>query len=240
MTPAQIQEYTEGWFTFAPWGDYALDYGPYRTDADAARAADWLDTRLAGQEGYRLARLTTTVHDTMQAAGLIPAACIAGTAALMDLLSARGHHVEPQPVTVAIFNRPAYALVGQRRLRPEYADEWDAAGAWSVGLGYGGDPQPGRWPGHLVAIVDRHWLLDPTLGQADRTARGLIVPATLAVPVTERWQRRRERLHVRTRTGAVLTYEAVRGDPGYHASPDWTDRTRRATRVQQALASQAL
>jgi hypothetical protein len=235
MQPAQIQEHREGWFTMAPWDGHQLDYGPYRTDEIAAHTADWLDRCLAGRFGARLVRLTEIVHDTMLADGLGPSACIAGTAALVDLLRAAGHRVEPQPVTVAAFNRPALDLVAQDRLRDAYPDEWDAEGAWSIGLGFGMDPEPGRWPGHLVAVVDRRWLLDPTLGQGDRTARGLPVPPTLALPVTERWLRYREPVRVATQGGAWLWYEAVRDNPGYRASPDWTDERRRLARVAAAL-----
>lgn len=54
-------------------------------------------------------------------------------------------------------------------------DRLAAEGAWSVLIGHPSTPRhPGRWPGHLVTLVERRWLVDVTLHQASRPAKGMV------------------------------------------------------------------
>jgi hypothetical protein len=243
-TEIRIEQQADGrWVVVLARPVVDMVYGPYALP-EAERVAERLRNLYRSENGSVLARVAQALHDGMLADGLVPSSCIAGAAAVRDLLTADGAEetagilpVELVAVEVTAFNAPARLLTEAGRYGAAHRAAWEAAGAWSVGLGFGADPQPGRWPGHLVAVVDRRWLVDPTLGQASRPAHGLVVPDVMVAPITERWLRRRDIVSMEyPATGVHLTYRVRSGAPAFTHSKDYTLPARRAQRVQTTLA----
>lgn len=111
--------------------------------------------------------------------------CIESTAAALDVLRSHGVRCRELPVELTIFNAAAWQFIKRGMLlrdadgRPVRENEtaWDLAGAWSVGLGMDRDqvPTPGKYGGHLVALVEECWLLDLSIDQAQRLHRGITI-----------------------------------------------------------------
>lgn len=102
--------------------------------------------------------------------------CIESTAIAIEVLRRFGAEAVPLPVSVALFNASAWRMHALG-FKIDGVD-WRTQSAWSVGVGYGEQSAPGRWSGHLVAIVptdDGDWLLDLSIGQAHRPGRDLDV-----------------------------------------------------------------
>lgn len=155
--------------------------------------------------------------------------CLEATRCLVDLAGRRGYRARPLACQTAVFNRMALDL--WRRGVPLGDPQWERDGAHSVGIGYG-EPRPGRWPGHLVAIVGEYWLLDATLEQADRPAYGIRL-APLAAAVTPAFLRGEERVVTATEQGGVTAiYEARPHDRSFRQAPGW-----RAEKMAPAVAA---
>ena len=107
--------------------------------------------------------------------------CIASTRIGLDVLDYFGIVAAPMPLAVLIFNEEAIQLLEGGMGMDELAQHLrsipksEAGTPWSIGLGYGGDPEPGKWAGHLVAAVPHaRTLVDLSIKQAERTQKGLI------------------------------------------------------------------
>jgi hypothetical protein len=83
-----------------------------------------------------------------------------------------------------------------------------------------------RWPGHVLAVVDRRWLVDPTLDQANRYCPALeLAPFAYRVPdarEAERWQRGRATATITTTDGTTMRLDARPRDRSFRAEPAWT------------------
>lgn len=123
----------------------------------------------------------------LDAAGYAPDACVLGASALLDLLRRYGVTGKPMASRVVVFNAAAAAKL-ERDGWPTDTD-WYTDDAWTVGIGGEGptvkpeDRSPG-WPWHLVVLTrnpDR--LLDPTIAQVNRPAKGIeLLPLSLPAP----------------------------------------------------------
>lgn len=152
-----------------------------------------------------------------------PDSCIASTRIALDVLRHFGIETYALSVKAMLFNRiyrDHYEAIG-RAPSDQEAEAWFAAGAHSIGLGYGGDGRADRWPGHLVAIAARSYLVDLSLDQAARPQKDMEVTGH-ATPVTEAFLRGRGVLGIEAHDGTLITYQAVVGDKSYQASPNWT------------------
>lgn len=115
--------------------------------------------------------------------------CIESTAVGLDVLRAHGVRCRELSVHVGIFNAAGWKLYQQGLLYghgPAEQSVWDLTGAWSVGVGLVDTdvPKPGRFGGHLVALVENRWLLDLSIDQAARLHRGILLEPLLA-PVAD-------------------------------------------------------
>src|SRR5262249_34365307 len=59
--------------------------------------------------------------------------------------------------------------------------DWFPRGCYSLAVG-AGDPQPGKWPGHLVTVLGGRVLIDLTLDQANRPQHGIVLPISILAP----------------------------------------------------------
>jgi hypothetical protein len=119
---------------------------------------------------------------------------IAATRVALDVLEAiKCPDAYPLSVQATIFNR---ALI-RRALRDgfpestEQFEEWHKEiNAWGVGIGYPAkEERDHRWPGHLVAIVQRRFLWDLSIDQAERPRYRMFFPDPVILGVDENFLR---------------------------------------------------
>ena len=144
--------------------------------------------------------------------------CIASTRILIELLEAQRAPARALVVRCAVLNRAAHEMM--RRGTPEPgSEEWLAAGGWGLGIGYPGEQLPGRWVGHLVAILEERVLVDLSLDQANRPARGIEL-APLIAQVDAKFLRGRRPI-MGDFGETFVRYEADPNNRSYEVSRDW-------------------
>lgn len=177
-----------------------------------------------------LEAVARAVPAVLAAHGVRTASCILGTRVASFLLLEAGYR--PTAIAAqAVVTNDAYW-----RLREQYGsfDDEDvrdralAEGAWQLVIG----PMADRlehavdsrgdfkgWDGHLLVGVNGRWLIDPTIGQFDRPAKGIVMPETFVAeaPQFVRGTRRRADFEV---PGARLQFERL-DDRSYLEAPDW-------------------
>lgn len=138
--------------------------------------------------------------------------CILAAAATRDILQAKGWNADVLRVSATVI--------------PPH-DRRDLGG---IILGSDGDGTrmsaagPGEWRGHLVAIADNRWLLDPTLDQTGRAS-----PMVFEFPdewLAGDWRSWRPAIDIPIADGSVR-YKAFPGRGGYKAAPDFRPSRRR-------------
>jgi hypothetical protein len=148
--------------------------------------------------------------------------CILAAAATRDILQAKGWNADVLRVSATVFpphDRRDLHCISLGR---------DGDGARSRAAGRG------MWPGHLVAIADNRWLLDPTLDQTGRAP-----PMVFEFP--DEWLAGdwrcwwRPVMAVPIADGSVR-YRAFPGRGGYKAAPDFRPSHRRG--IVETVVSQ--
>jgi hypothetical protein len=116
----------------------------------------------------KLSQLSVGVWQELCAAGYGQNCCILAAGVTLSVVRALGPKVQawPHSVIAHILNEPATLLMMTGKTRSKHVDEWQAAGAWFVGLGR-------VKPGHVVTVVDGKWLIDPTIPQVNQPTRGV-------------------------------------------------------------------
>lgn len=162
--------------------------------------------------------------------------CIASTRAFIDACALLGWKARPFPVVLEAYNAKLVALL----------DEWEAVGsspeppqgtldAWAAAGGYvviiGKTCEPG-FAGHVVAVVEGRFLVDPSVDQASRPGKAL----HLTDPVVAPYQREGV-LALKREDGIVLRYHPAPDNQRYLTSPDWTKRHRTAPSVCRAVVA---
>lgn len=170
--------------------------------------------------------------------------CILGSAVLIDVLRACGIRAEPMSVLAELWNAAAVRLLseGVHAGTPEGLAAWDAAGAWSVGVGFPKElvspeerkpeAEGGRFNGHLVAVTPGGWLIDATLGQASRPHLNMEV-GPVVVRVTPAFRAGQDAI-LGQRRDVLIRYSPAMENRAWRAAPDWTGQEKRrlvATRV---------
>lgn len=161
--------------------------------------------------------------------------CIASTAICVDVLTRLGILAEPLAVRLMIFNQPFVARIEQTGIFPKGDEikEWTAEdGSYSVGIGFG-PAQPGKWPGHLVAIAEKKYLIDISVDQANRPIYGMEFKP-IFIEVEEEFFSGTPRVF--SYNGCTFRYDAIPQNLGYQSSPDWTFAGRRTKIVESTLS----
>jgi hypothetical protein len=140
--------------------------------------------------------------------------CIAATRITTAVLDYFGYSARPVAVRLAGFTATAWSDT-----QAGHTVNDAARGAWSVGVVGSGAIRGGRWDGHLVAIVERRWLLDASVDQLNRPQYGLqFTPSAHLLPAgwpTEPLLLRQDD------TGSVLTYRSMHDTQAWRRSADW-------------------
>jgi hypothetical protein len=163
-----------------------------------------------------------------------PDCCIAATRILLSVADYFRLTALPLCVQATVFN-PVMSQRLEHEAMPSQEEaerSWFPAGCHSVGLGVPGDSEPGRWQGHLVAVVERH-LLDITLDQASRPQHGIVLPAVCVCPLDLDFLMRRAMLQGRC-NGCLVRYLALPTGAGdFQRAPDWRSKRHHATIAAQ-------
>ena len=136
--------------------------------------------------------------------------CILAAAATRDILQAKGWNADVLRVSATVWpNDPSHhpTVLG-----------WDGDGTRRPAAA------PGKWRGHLVAIADNRWLLDPTLDQTGRAS-----PMVFEFPdewLAGDWRSWRPAIDVPIADGWVR-YKAFPERGGYKSAPDFRPSHRR-------------
>lgn len=153
--------------------------------------------------------------------------CIATTAATVDILKSIAKiDAYPLAVEVAVVNGVLFDRAEELERFPELGSGEYPEGGYGVLVGHpSAEPVPGRWPGHLVAVAERRWMLDFSIDQASRPDQGIeLVP--LAVPVTEAFLRGKV-AHLVYRWGNTRLYYSARPkDKSFVRTANWSGETR--------------
>jgi hypothetical protein len=166
-----------------------------------------------------------------------PDSCIAAARVLVDAFDRLHVRVRPLSVTVDVFNPAMVARASAEGGRVPETDEeyqrWvEESGCWWLTLGIG-DPEPGKWPGHVTVVAWDRVLIDLTLPQASRPQRGIVLaPAAIQVwaEVLTGAERRVVTMH-----GCELHYRARPQDRSFMGSRDWQCRDRHKEVVSEIV-----
>lgn len=162
-----------------------------------------------------------------------PTCCIAAVRLLCNGLTELKFRVTPMKVLTRINNEAIVRLRERHGRFPETeqeAAEWAAQGGKQVVLGEG-DPQAGKWPGHLVALVEGRILVDVTLYQGNRPDHGIVLDRPYIGVVPAAFAEGKA-IHVDFTKNCVIVWEPDPDDTSFVIAPDWQfpDRTRQQLR----------
>lgn len=100
--------------------------------------------------------------------------CIAAVRVAKECLEPLGFHVEPMPVKLIVQSeehKVAYIIGAspeeQQRLSRRASSEHR--------------PSPNPWNGHLICLIDRRWILDPSFDQASAPDHGMPIDEMLLI-----------------------------------------------------------
>jgi hypothetical protein len=183
-----------------------------------------------------LTRLCEVVREELRIGTLYrPDCCIAATAILIDVLDYFRLTARPLSVIATVFN-PAMSGRIEREGMPTLEEaelDWFPHGCYSLAVG-SGDPEPGKWPGHLVANLADRPLIDLTLDQADRPQHGIVLPVPILAPFPPEFLNEDGQM-AGVVNGCRVVYEAQPFDRSFERSNDWRSRKRREAVVGAAI-----
>jgi hypothetical protein len=167
-----------------------------------------------------------------------PDSCVAAARVLVDVFDRLHARARPPSVVVDVFSPSMVARAeaegGRLPADTEEYQRWiEESGCWWLTLGGGGDPEPGKWPGHVGVVAWESVLIDLTLPQAARPQRGIAL-APAAIQVGAEFLDGSEG-RVVTMNGSELHYQARPENRSFMQSPDWRDRKRHRDVVQAIL-----
>jgi len=155
--------------------------------------------------------------------------CIASTRITIRVMREFGIAAEPVSVNYIVGN-PEWArrIIDQQEPWParESLFKWcETTGAWSVGVG-NGEEREAAGRDILIAYLPKHrFLIDASIDQANRPAKGIVLPPVLLSPdVPPRFLTGEMSLEARIQ-GMYLQYVCVPNET-FRKSKDWTEFSR--------------
>jgi hypothetical protein len=178
---------------------------------------------------------TSFVWEVIQAEGWPTNCCIGACRVLQEVLRDSGISAKPLVVETTVVNAAALAEVARLGRQPTSPAEIESAiqAGWytvEIGTAEPGEAPGGPWRGHVVLLTDR-LLLDPSLPQASRPARGIeLVPLVAehagVLP--------RQPLQM-TMADCALAIVPRPRDRAFVSAPDW-----QLSRFQRAVAAKVI
>lgn len=152
--------------------------------------------------------------------------CILSTAVGCEFLTQRGILAEPLPVQVMIFNKKFVEhaeRVGRLPIGNELESWSKEDSSYSVAIGLGGDPLPGKWPGHLVILAEKSYLIDLSIDQANRPEYGMVFEPIFCKISNSFFSEPM----LFSYADCIFRYDAKPNNLGFLSSPDWMIASRR-------------
>jgi hypothetical protein len=158
--------------------------------------------------------------------------CIASTAVGVDVLTQLGIVAEPLPVRTLIFNTPfANRLSDKNFTNYDQVENWTKEdGSYSVGIGFGVQ-QPNKWAGHLVVLIEKQFVLDLSIDQANRPQYNIILEP-FCVEIDEKFLSGSPKVF---KLKECIVRMDVLTNNDYILSPDWIFSNRRKQIVNSTL-----
>jgi hypothetical protein len=163
--------------------------------------------------------------------------CIASTRAFIDAAAALGWKAKPLPVVLEAYNAVLIAKLATHEAtsgatEPSQAllASWAADGGYVVVVGAATTANDGA--GHVVAVVENRFFVDPSVDQASRPAKEILLTEPVVTPYGGE-----EAFRLTRKDGVVLRYLRFPENERYLTSPDWTKRYRTAESVERAVAA---
>lgn len=167
--------------------------------------------------------------------------CIAGTRIGVLALAEFGIRAHPIGISVIILNAAYRTLTGELGRVPE-VDDFAGTGAHSLGLGveWSDDPADSNM-GHFALAIGARLMVDLTIDQATRLAKGLVFDEPIVANMPAGWKRGDERVWSHKEDYSI-GIQAEPANKNFARSRDWTDlaRTRRTVRLVVAAMRREL
>jgi len=127
----------------------------------------------------------------------------------------------PLPTTAGVFNKALADWIAAGGDLPTLtAEKMDEFGGWVVKIGDTGEKIEGGWDGHLATLVEERVLLDLSIDQANRPAKGIEV-TPLAAPVPPEFVRGEEAVTLsHKKSGCLIRYHTLHRIE-YGETPAW-------------------
>src|SRR5262249_2868660 len=157
-----------------------------------------------------LPRLCAVVREELHIGTLYrPDCCIAATAILNEVLDYFKLTARPLGDIATVFNPVTRERIDREGMPTleEAERDWFTKGCYSLAVG-AGDPEPGKWPAHLVTVLGAQVLIDLTLDQANRPQHGIVLPMPILAPCDPDFL-----------AGPAPGARIVNGSPGGHEAP---------------------
>jgi hypothetical protein len=163
------------------------------------------------------------------------ASCIASTRVGLLALAEFGVQAHPQAVEYLIVNNDFRELTAELGRMPSVEEQQtlrDGA-AHSFGLGVNRGPDD---TGHVAIAVGARLLVDLSIDQASRPAKGWAFYEPLVATLPGGWKKGAERYMTHTPT-YTIGIQAIRDNKAYLRSRDWTLRERWEPTVRKVVAA---
>ena len=177
------------------------------------------------------------IKSELSISGIRGNACIGATRVAVDVFNRAGLEAAPLAVNLFVLNPALVDRLKREGRLPSSGkelDQWNAEDGACLRV-VGCQKSPGSWGGHLVAIVNRRWMVDLSLDQAEEPRRGIRLPRFVVWPAPRRFLSGWKALDLATRGRAGLIYEARPGDTSFQRTPAWNRGDRIASLVTAIL-----
>lgn len=151
-----------------------------------------------------------------------PDCCINATRVATEVLRFFKQDAKPLVVRVTVHNSTMWRLLREQGL-PEsgFPPEWEAQGAWSVGVDgkVANDAGTQGYSAHVVAYT-RGLLVDSAVAQFRRPLKGISVPDVIVAPVPPTFLAGQSTL-LKKAGDCVVCYQLLPDEHGYENFPGW-------------------
>ena len=170
--------------------------------------------------------------------------CIGSTRIALDVFNSFGIRAWPLKVQAAIMNVAMQENLerleqAQDKRKEALEQVYKETGAHCMVIGEkkGDEDEPGKWNGHLVAIVGSRWLVDASIDQANRPQRNIKLPDVLVAPLVNDFVTGKMNLAIERKDGLYIEYRAQPEDKeSWKDTPNWTQRWQTKPVVNRIVA----
>jgi len=150
--------------------------------------------------------------------------CIAATRIAIEVFNAFGVPAKPMTARFYAGNQLLYDLIGDKR-PPTTAEVARLLARGAVGWKIGFDDDPmytaSGWNRHLVAFVDRRWIVDASADQAEKPWNHLVLPRVLVARLDQPIPVHGSTIRLGQPAGMFVEYRFEPKERSFRTAPDW-------------------